>query len=480
MVILEKTIERLEDNKVKFDVTIEADEVDKAIDDVYREVNRSARIPGFRKGKAPRKVLQSNFGAEYFKSMATANLIESISPEIVDGAGFIPLRDYDYGEDLATVEEGQDFTYSFTILVKPEMELSSIEPVSIKLARPVATDADIDAQIDLLRSYYIDLQQVSDRPVKDDDIVAYSQECLINGDPIEEGKEDRRTHVVGSPSSSKEFDEQLIGMSIGETKDIVRPSSELGLDEKYPLIPITARVTILEITEKAMPELTDEWCQQVADCENIEALRKQVGASIATEKENRVERNKNIECLDELSSRLQGDIPEEVLQDCQAQVIRSLFSNLQEQGYTLDQYLMATGQDPQAFSAEMEEQGKQLAKQDMALDALARGLELEVTEEDIAAAFADAEVEDPAAVREQWETEHRMATLHEQILRDKAAKWLYANAEVEFVSEEEYQKLHHSETASDEAEEAVEEVAEEAAAEVVEEVAEAAEEAAEE
>jgi len=463
---LDKKIERLEDNKVKFEITIDAAEVDEAIDEVYRQVNASTRIPGFRKGKAPRKVLESNFGKDYFASYATANLIEKHSPEVVDEADMIALRDYEYDTDEIAVP-GEDYTYSFTITVKPEMTLSSIDPVEVEMPALAASDEEIDAQIDLLRSYYIDLKPVTDRPVQDDDIVVYSQECEVDGSAIDEGKEERRTYVVGGGSSSKEFDDQIIGMSIGETKDFVLQSSTLGLSDKYSMVPVTAKVTVEEITEKAMPELTDEWAQNSCDAENVEALRKQVAEGIVADKEGTFERDKSLACLDALASRLEGDVPTEIVEDATTTALRNLYMNLQSQGYTLDQYLVATGQNPETFAQDMQKQGEVLAKQNMALDALARGLELAVTDEDIDEAFAESSADDAEGLRAQWESEHRMSVLREEILRDKAAKWLYENAKIEFtgadaeaVAEE---AVAEPEAAAEEA--AVEPEAEEASAE---------------
>lgn len=453
---MDKKIERLEDNKVKFEITIDAAEVDEAIDEVYREVNASTRIPGFRKGKAPRKVLESNFGREYFASYATANLIEKYSPAVVDEADMIALRDYEYDtDDIA--KAGEDYTYAFTILVKPEMTLTSADPVEIEMPALVATDEEIDAQIDLLRSYYIDLKPVTDRPVQNDDIVIYSQECEVDGKAIEEGKEERRTYVVGGGSSSKEFDEQIIGMSIGETKDFVLQSSELGLGDQYSMVPVTAKVTVNEITEKAMPELTDEWCKNSADVENVEALRKQVAEGIVSDKQGTFERDKSLACLEELASRLEGEVPTEVKEDATTKALRNLYTNLQAQNITLEQYLMYTGQNAETFSEDMTKQGELVAKQDMALDALARALELEVTDEDIDEAFAESGSDDAETLRAEWEAEHRMSVLREEILRDKAAKWLYENAKIEFVEGEKAEEAPAEEPAeAEEAEEAAE------------------------
>ncbi len=431
---METKIERLEDNKVKFEITIDAEEVDAAIDSVYDEVNRSTRIPGFRKGKAPRKVLASNFGEEYFSAVATANLIEEHSPAVVDEARMVPLNDFDYDAE-ESAKPGEDYTYSFTFLVKPELTLTSADPVEVELEPLEPTDEEIDERIDTLCNYYIDLQPVTDRPVQADDIVIYSQECSVDGADIEEGTEKRRTYVVGGGSKSEEFDAQIIGMNAGETKDFVLMSSALGLSGDYDMSPVTARVTVHEITEKAVPELTDEWVKRTLDIDSVEALREQTREQLTTEKQGAYDRKKSYACLEALSERLEGEVPPEVVADAGTTALRNFYMSLQASGYTLDQYLMATGTDAQTFYNDMEEQGRQLGKQNMALDALARELGLEVTEEDIVEAFSEAEDATPEELRAEWEKEHRMATLYEEVLRDKAARWLYDNAIVTIAGE---------------------------------------------
>ncbi|MGI6220548.1 MAG: trigger factor [Coriobacteriales bacterium] len=447
---METKIERLEDNKVKFEITIDAAEVDAAIDEVYDEVNRSTRIPGFRKGRAPRKVLESNFGAEYFSAVATANLIEEHSPQVVDEADMVPLNDFDYDAE-ESAKPGEDYTYSFTFLVKPELTLTSADPVEVELDPLEATDEEIDERIDTLCNYYIDLQPVTDRPVQEEDIVIYSQTCQVDGKDIDEGTEKRRTYVVGGGSKSKEFDEQIIGMNAGEEKDFILQSSELGLDSFDDVVPVTARVTVHEITEKAVPELTDEWVKKTLDIDTVEALREQTREQLVNEKKGSYERNKSFACLEALTERLEGEVTPEVVAEAGTKALRNFYMSLQASGYTLDQYLMATGTDAQTFYNDMEEQGKELAKQNMALDALARALEIEVTEDDIMEAFSEAEDATPEELRAEWENEHRMATLREEILRDKAAKWLYENAKITVKGEEAAADEEPAETEAEEA-----------------------------
>ncbi len=430
LVDLNTSIERLEDNKVRFEITIDAKEVDSEIDSIYKQVNRTSRIPGFRKGKAPRSVLKHTFGDDYFNSQATVNLIERHSPAVVDDADMIALRDYEYESPDAMVEPGSDFTYSFTIVVKPEMEISSSDPVEIELPSTVATEKEIDDRIELLRSYYIDLATVEDRPVQAGDLIGYSRTCEINGTPIDEGAEENSTHVIAEEPSDA-FDEGLIGMEIGETKDIEISSDVLGLEEKYPSVKITAKVTINTITERKAPELTDEWVQKTCDAENVEALRKQIAESITSEKVQKSEHDKSRACLEALADRLQGEVPKEVVEDSRTTALRNAYLGLQNQGITLDDYLRITGISTERFYDGIAEQGNDLAKRDMALDALARDLGCELTDEDIEDAFSD--LEDPDEARREWEESHRMALLRESLLRDKAAKWLYENAKVTYV-----------------------------------------------
>ncbi len=449
---METKFERLDDNKVKFDITIDAKEVDEAIDSIYDEVKRTARIPGFRKGKTPRKVLESQFGADYFAANATVNLIEKHSPEVVDDNGMVPFGDYEFDADDAA-KPGEDYSYSFTIQVKPEYELTSTDPVSVQVLNPEATDEEVDARIDMLRGYYIDLNS-TDGPAKNDDIVVFSQECFKDGAEVEDGKADRRTCVLGSKMYSEEFEKQFEGMKVGDTKEFEANAEDLMITDGEGTYNV--KVVVNEITEKVVPELTDEWAKENCDAENVEELRKQVGESIAADKQRNAERDKNVACLKELVKRLEGEVPDYMKAEETTKALRNVYMNLQAQGYTLDQYLMATAQSAEQFYQDMEERGIVLAKQNLALDALARAHGMECTEDDLKEAFEGAGVDDVETLRAQWEEEHRMSVLREEIVRDKAAKWLQENANVEYVDslpeEDEAEEPAEAETETEAAE----------------------------
>ena len=434
-ITLEKTYERLEDNKVKFTITIPADEVDAAIDSVYKEVNASARIPGFRKGKAPRAVLNSNFGAEYFTSQATGNLINATAEQSVDDSDMVSLGNFEFGDEEFMVEPGKDFVYSFTIEVKPVLELSSYEPVEVTLDPLNATEEEIDEQLEVLRSYYIELKEV-ERPVENDDIVQYSQRVELDGKDLPEGSFETRTIVVGN-GTKPTLDTEIIGAEIGIEKKITATSEEVGIGDAYPGAMVDAFITVKEIHAKTQPEITDEWVKKTAEYETVDELRATIAQSIIAGKQERYENDRQLAVLDTLAERLVGEPSETYIADCNMHVLRDFFNTLESQGVSLDQYLESTGKTAEDFNKEVEEQGLLLAKQNLAIDAVIRHEEMTVSEDDILQQLFISEVDNAQDILDSWKNEKRLSELRETIIRDMAAKWLVANAKINYSGEEE-------------------------------------------
>ncbi len=429
---METKFERLDDDKVKIDVTFDVAEVDEAIDSVYDEVKKSARIPGFRKGKTPRKVLEHQFGPDYFGANATVNLIEKHSPEIVDSNGYVPYGDYDYDADEAA-KQGEAYSYSFTIQVKPEYELTSTDPVSVQALKTDATEKEIDERIDTLLNYYVDLNHI-DGPAKETDIVAISQECFVNGEEIEEGHKDYRSIIMEADTVSQEFKDQLLGTNVDDKKEFVATHDDLDLPEEYG-DKIDVKIEVQNITEKIVPELTDEWVKENCGVDSVDKFREQIATEIAKNKKIESDTLKVEACLEELASRLEGDAPDYMIEAETSKILRRIYTQLQSQGYTLDQYLMVTSTTPDDFYEDTKKKAKLSAKECLALDALARAQKIECTEEDLQDTFEKVDPDNADELRREWESEYQMSVLREEVIRDKASKWLSENAIVEYVDE---------------------------------------------
>jgi FKBP-type peptidyl-prolyl cis-trans isomerase (trigger factor) len=339
---LETTSKKLDDGRLEITVSLTADEVQEEIDTAYKQVGKN-RIPGFRPGKAPRKILENHFGGkEYFLATASDELVRIYTPLAPDELYLVPLSSPDFAElDLA--REGEPFSFSFSIEVAPELELSSYEPLQIELPSVEPTDEEMQAQIDVLLAY--------------------------NTTTDEEGNEQK-------------------------------------------------------------PELTDAWVKETLEFENVDDFKERVADSLREQKGRDIPQLREIRSTQELASRLVGEVPDSLIRQTEQDNYRDFFQSLQQQRTTMDAYLETYGYSSEDFRGIMHEQARQSAAMALALDALARHLELVATEEDILEEFANSGAKDPQTLYENWRSNGRLSEIRQGIARMKAYQHILDTVEV--------------------------------------------------
>ena len=417
---------REEDGKTQVTVTLAPEEVKKHVDDFFKQLAKT-RIPGFRPGKAPRKVLEQNFGGHQvvFDEIAT-DMINDVAPRAVDSADVLFITDPDFDE-ADPIVEGEPFTFTLYGKVKPQVELLTYEPVEIKMPPEEATEAEIDAQVESLRNYYYSFETV-DEPAEMGNYVMADITCLKADDkPVEGLYNSNRLVELGQGLMPPEFDEQMVGAKAGETKEFVFTVADQEEYGQFGEGDIKATVEVKEVRVKVIPEFDEAFCEKIG-VESIEDLRKQMEDAINQQKKESLPTLKENRCVAELARRVHGEIPQSYLNFSCEDLLRDFMNQLQQQGTTLDKYLISNNISSDQFKADVEEQSKEIAEQSLALDALFRERGMELTEEDIAKEFEV--VDNPEEVRKQWEEAGRMSVLREALRRQKATEWLVETAVV--------------------------------------------------
>jgi trigger factor len=379
-------------------------------------------------------VLDTHYTAEYFIEKAKDSLVNFVTPRVVDEHGLIPLGEasFDVTDDL---EDGQAFSYSVSFEVKPEFALSNYDAVRIKFPSTGASEEEIDEQVDTLRSYYAVENVITDRPVKDGDTATIILELSENDKKLAVVKDEAQPYELGSKALPESFERELVGMNVDEEKEF-----DFDVEDNANLKTATsedklhAKVKVVSISERTLPELTDEWIKETAQYEDLAELRDRLAKVITSQKESTADRIKNVEILRSLSKRLQGEPTEKLIEATEADLYQEFFNFIQQQGITFDQYLQSTGLSADGFKADTHDRAIQRAKENLALDAFARELEIDVTELDLDEELRTAGIEDTAAKLIELEENSRMAILKESILRDKIAKYLMGTVEVEILS----------------------------------------------
>lgn len=417
---------REEDGKTQVAIELTEQEVKKHIDSFFKDLAKN-RIPGFRPGKAPRKVLERNFGGhEAIYAEITSDMVNEVLPLALDSKDVIFIDDPKLvDEKIESVEDGKPYTFEVYGEVAPKLTLTSVEPVEIEMPPATATDEEIEAQLESLRDYYYEFEEV-DRAAEEGDYVMMSIDAKADGVAVDALNSPSRLVELGSDALPKELIDQVLGMKKDETKEFdfeVAEDDEQLADFKGKTI--HAEVTVSKVQTKELPTLDEEFAKRIG-FDTLEQTREEIANQINTQRERQLPELKERRCVEALAKRIEGEIPESYINYSRDEVLREFFNNLQSAGITFDQFLAQRGISADEFRADLDDEAKENAEQSLALDALFEARGMELTDADIDEQFQV--VDDPAAARKSWEESGRMSLLREGIRRSKAAQWLIDNA----------------------------------------------------
>ncbi len=419
------TASEVKDAKLTATVTIEAADVDKAIKKAYKDAAKKYRFPGFRSGKAPRPVIDSALGAEATLAQATNELIGANEAAVLNELDIVPVKEGDY-KDIDIAKDHEDYTYTVEFTLRPACELSSYEPVEIEMPPAEVTEAEIDSQVEMLLGYHATFEDVEGRAVEAKDYVTCDLEDVKGAAQFAgEG----RLLAMGGEGMPKEFDEALLGANVDDVKEITWKPGE---DEDE----CTVKATVKGIKVRKTPELTDEFVKENFGFDDIAAMRDAIKLELDQDKTSKLPALKENRCVAKLAERLQLD---EMDEDYEKSVFNELAQNflqsLAARGMSLDAWLAANGLSTEQFLSDLHRQADDVARESLALDALARELKVEVTEDDVTAEFERAGVADVEASKAEFVADGRMPAVRESIRRSKAVDSLVENAKVTEVDE---------------------------------------------
>ena len=415
----------VKDAKLTATVTVEAADVDAAIKKAYKDAAKKYRFPGFRPGKAPRPVVDSMLGAEATLAQATNDIIGGNEATVLNELDIVPVKEGDY-KDIEIAKDHEDYTYTVEFSLRPACELSSYEPVEIEMPPAEVTEAEIDQQVDMLMGYHATFEDVEDRAVEADDYVTADLEDVKGA---EQFAGEGRLLAMGNDTLPKEFDEALLGAKIGDEKEI---SWKPGEDKDE----CTVKVTVKGIKVRKTPELTDEFAKENFGFDDIAAMRDAIKLELEQDKTAKLPGLKENRAVAKLAERLQLDKMDE---DYEKSVFNELgqnfLQNLAQRGMTLDAWLQANGISSDQFISDLHQQANDVARESLALDSLAKHLDVQVNDDDVTEEFKNAGVEDVEASKAEFVSDGRMPAVRDSIRRSKAVDWLVENAKVTEVDE---------------------------------------------
>ena len=373
-------VENLEHNMAKLTIEVSAEEFEEAIKHAYVKNKNKINIHGFRKGKAPQAMIEKMYGAGIFYEDAANELI----PKAYDAE--IENCDLDLVSqpkiDVVQIEKGKPFIFAAEVAVKPEVELGTYKGVEVEKADTEVTDADVEEELKKVQEQNSRTVTVEDRAVKDGDMTVIDFEGFVDGVAFEGGKGENYPLTIGSHSFIDNFEEQLIGMNIGEEKEINVTFPEEYHAEELKGKPATFKVSVKEIKEKQLPELDDDFAQDVSDFDTLAEYKEDLKKTISVRKENEAKAKKEDEAIAKIVETSKMDIPEAMINTQVNRMVEDFAQRLQQQGLSIDQYFQYTGMTADKIVEEMKPEAVKRIQTRLVLEAVAKAEDIQVSDEE--------------------------------------------------------------------------------------------------
>lgn len=380
-------VEKLEHNMAKLTIEVPAEELEKALETAYQKNKNKISVPGFRKGKVPRNMIEKMYGPAIFYEDAANELIpdayekalDECEEEIVSAPKI----------DVTQIEKGKDFIFTAEVAVKPEVTLGKYKGIKVDEADLAVTEEEINAQIEKERENSARTISVEDRPVKDGDITTLDFEGFVDGVAFEGGKGTDYPLTIGSGSFIPGFEEQLIGAELNKEVEVNVTFPEDYHAKDLAGKPATFKCKIKDIKEKELPELDDEFASEVSAFDTMAEYKEDVKKSLEMKKAGAAKIAKEEAVIDAVIEDAKMDIPDAMVETEQRQIIEEFSQRMRMQGLTMEQYMQFTGMTPQALMDQTKPQALKRIQSRLVLEAVAKAEDLKASEEDYAAEIKD-------------------------------------------------------------------------------------------
>ena len=364
----------------KLTIEASAEDLEKAIEKAYQKQKKQISIPGFRKGKVPRQMVEKMYGKAVFYEDAANELIpdayekalEECEEDIVSSPKI----------EVTQIEAGKPFVFTATVALKPEVKLGKYKGVKVDKIDVEVTDADIDAEINKEREKNARNITVEDRPVKDGDITTLDFEGFVDGVAFEGGKGENYPLTIGSGAFIPGFEEQLVGAEIGKEVEVKVTFPEDYQAENLKGKDAVFKCTVKEIKEKQLPELDDEFAGEVSEFDTLAEYKEDVKTTLTLKKERDAKNAKENAAVDAAVAASEMEIPEAMLETQQKQMLDEFAQRISMQGLSMQQYFQFTGSNYQQMFEQVKPQAEERIKARLVLEAIAKAENLEATEEE--------------------------------------------------------------------------------------------------
>ena len=376
------TVEKLEKSMAKLTIEVSAEDFDKAINKVYLKQRARINVPGFRKGKAPRKLIEQMYGTGVFLEDAINDTINSTYPEAAQGCEISNEISSNPDIELVQAEAGKPLIYTATVAVKPPVGLGKYKGVEVEKTDVTVSDEEVDAELAAEQEKNASYNEITDRPVADGDKINLNFEGFVDGVAFEGGKGEDYPLTIGSGSFIPGFEEQLVGAEIGKEIEVNVTFPENYQSAELAGKPAVFKCTVLKITEKVLPELNDEFADDVSEFSTLEEYKADIRKNLEVKKEEKARTEKENKVIDAIIADSEIEIPEPMLKAQQEQIVDEFAQRLQSQGLNIDQYFSYIGGSREKMMEEVKDQADKRIRTRLVLEEIVKAENIVATEED--------------------------------------------------------------------------------------------------
>lgn len=385
------TVENLEKSMAKLTITVSAETFEEAMVKSYNKNKKNINLQGFRKGKAPRKMIEKMYGPEVFYEDAANFAIPDAYEEAAKDSGLEIVSRPEI--DVVEIGKGKDFVFTATVATKPEVTLGEYKGIEVEKKEVKVMAADVNAELDRIREQNSRMVTVENRGVKKDDTAVIDFEGFVDGEPFQGGKGTDYPLVIGSHSFIDNFEDQLVGKKVGEEVEVNVTFPEDYHEEALKGKPAMFKVTVKEIKAKELPKLDDEFASDVSEFETLKEYKASIKKNLTERRKEEAKREKENKVIEQVVENITVEIPEPMIDEQVRQMIQEFASRIQQQGIGIDQYMQMTGMTADALMAQMRPDAEKRIKTRLALEAVVAAEGIKATAKDV-----DKEIENMASM----------------------------------------------------------------------------------
>ncbi|MCL2337170.1 MAG: trigger factor [Firmicutes bacterium] len=426
---MKATAEKLENNEVLLDVEVDAEQLDKAMEQAYRKLVKTVNVPGFRKGKVPRVVFENLVGKAAIYNEAVEIVVPEAYMQAVEETKVEPVAQPKV--DLVQVEEGKPVKFTATVRVKPEVTLGQYAGLEVAKPTTEVTGQDVDSELQKLQDRHAQLVNLEEGVVEQGDIALIDFVGRKDGVPFEGGKGDDYSLEIGSGSFVPGFEDQLKGVAIGGSAEVT-----VTFPEDYPSEELKGQeavfsVTVKNVKRKEVSALDDEFAKDVSEFDTIEELKADILNKLKEAAEQRAKYQVNNEAVRKAVENATVDIPEEMVELRLLEMLDNMERRLQAQGLDMDKYLQYTGTTMDDLKASLKDDAHRGVKTTLVLETIGKIENIAVTDEDLdkeISQMAEHYQQEPSVLRKILAGQNQLEPMRESLLQQKAIELIAASA----------------------------------------------------